>query len=104
LSGEIDVVTEAMRRHAADLDDIAASGCAAVRAGEDVTTQGEAFGRMCAFLGRSLRPVQMAGTATTALAVASVHATATQVRAVAAAFDEVDEAVAEAADRLRGAR
>lgn len=104
MSGEIDVVTEAMRRHAADLDDIAASGCAAVRAGVDVTTQGEAFGLMCAFIGRSLRPVQDAGIASTTLAVGSVRATAAQVRAVAAAFDEVDAVVAVAADRLRGDR
>lgn len=104
MSGEIDLVTGAMRRHADELDDIAASGRAAVRAAEDVTTADDAFGLMCAFLGPSLRPVQVTGIASTALAVGSVHATASQVRAVAAAFDEVDVAVAGAVDRLRGER
>jgi hypothetical protein len=103
MSGEIDLVTEAMRGHATDLDGIAGSGYDAVLAGEHVTTRGEAFGLMCAFIGRSLRPVQVAGIASTGLAISRVGATATQVREVAALFDEVDDVVASALDLFRGA-
>jgi hypothetical protein len=103
MSGEIDVVTEAMRKHAGDLDGIAATGYEAVQAGQGVSTSGDAYGLMCSFIGAALQPVQAAGIASTGLAVASIGATAMQVRAVAAVFDEVDDVVASAMNRFRGA-
>ncbi|MCW2792166.1 MAG: hypothetical protein JWO76_1264 [Nocardioides sp.] len=102
MSGEIDVVTDAMRSHAGRLDQIASHGYEGVQAGQGITASGDAFGIMCSFIGAALQPVAQAGVATTAVAVGSIGATATQVRAVAKIFDEVDEVVEGAMNRFRG--
>lgn len=99
---DIHVVTEAMRQHAGDLDGLAASAYQGVEAGRGITTSGNAYGLLCSFIGGAMVPAQATGIASTALAVASLGATATQVRAVAAIFDEVDDVVATAMDRFKG--
>ncbi|GAB3769281.1 hypothetical protein FB382_002502 [Nocardioides ginsengisegetis] len=102
MSGEIAVVTDAMRRHAGDLDRLASWTYQGVEAGRTVSTPGDAYGVLCSFIGAAMVPAQATGIASTALAVASLGATAAQLRAVAEVFDEVDDVVGSAMNRFRG--
>lgn len=96
----IDVDTDALRAHAAELDRIAASGQEAVDAGRHVAVQGEAFGRICAFIGAALGPVQAAGVAAAREATYAVEATGDGVRGTAAGFDLAERVVVDGLDRI----
>lgn len=102
MSGVLQVSTDALRRHARDVEGLADSAREGVRAGAQVSLSGQAFGRMCAFVGAAIAPVQATGVASTAAAVGSLSATAAAVRASADVLDQVDDAVTDALDRLRG--
>lgn len=102
MSGGVEVATDAMRRHAAEVEGLAASAYDGVQAGRYLLVSGDAFGVLCSFLGAALAPVQATGVATTSLAVGSLGATAGQLRATAAVLDEVDDVVAGALHRWRG--
>ncbi|MEV7428570.1 MULTISPECIES: type VII secretion target [unclassified Nocardioides] len=101
-SGEIKVVTEAMRSHAGQVEQLAVSAYDGVQAGRDMALDGSAFGVLCSFIGGALAPAQATGIAATGAAVGSLGATALQVRAVAKVFEEVDDVVGSAMDRFRG--
>ena len=69
MSGVVEVGTDAMRRHAGEVEALAGAAYDGVLAGRHLAVSGEAFGRLCAFLGAALAPVQEAGVAGTSLAV-----------------------------------
>lgn len=98
----IDVVVEEMRDHSRKLDSIAQSGQEAVSAGQEVTTNGDAYGVICSFIGASLLPVQGSGVAVTMAATASVSALAEGVRATATVFESADGVVSDAFKWLKG--
>jgi hypothetical protein len=102
VSGQIDVVTEAMRSHAGKLDALASDAVQGVEAGKHVLTNGDAYGKLCSFIGGAMVPAQLGGIANAALTVASLKATAVQVRSVAATFDKVDEIVNDAMKAFEG--
>lgn len=96
----LDVDTDALRAHAAELDRIAASGKEAVDAGRHVAVQGEAFGRICAFIGAALAPVQAAGVEAAREATAAVEVTGYGVRGAAGGFDLAESVVVDGLARL----
>ena len=95
MSGEIDIVVDQMNTHASKLDDVASSGQEGVDAGESVTTNGDAYGVMCQFIGAALLPVQTAGIVNSRAAVTSLTGTANAVRTVAKTIETTDELVSE---------
>lgn len=100
MGDEFHVDTDAMRRHASHLEELGHSAAQATQAAGHVTCEGSAFGVLCSFIGVALKPVEDAGVAAAALAQGSVAATAESVRGMAAAYDEVDEMVAEGMKKL----
>ncbi|GGU24394.1 type VII secretion target [Nocardioides albus] len=96
MSDNIDVVVDDMRKHASQLDEIAGDAYAAVQAGSTITTSGDAYGILCSFIGAAMVPVQTAGIAAAAGAVASIGATAGQLRVAAKVIEEADELVGSA--------
>ncbi|GAB2881189.1 type VII secretion target [Nocardioides pacificus] len=97
----LDVDTDVLRAHAAELDRIAESAREAVDAGRHVAVQGDAFGRICAFIGTALAPVQVAGVAAAREATAAVEVTGHGVRGVAGGFDLAERVVVDGLARLR---
>lgn len=93
MSDNIDVVIDDMRKHAGQLDEIAGDAYEAVQAGGTITTSGDAYGVLCSFIGAAMLPVQTAGIAAAAGTVASIGATAGQLRVAAKVIEEADELV-----------
>ncbi len=102
MSDVVEVGTDAMRRHAGEVEALAGAAYDGVQAGRHLAVSGEAFGRLCGFLGAALAPVQAAGVTGTSLAVGSLGATATQLRATARIIDEVDRLVVRAMPEAPG--
>lgn len=102
MSAGLEVGTDALRRHAAEVEALADSAGVGVDAARRLTLTGPAFGRLCSFVGGALAPVQEAGVTSTSLAVGSLGATAASLRAAALVIDEVDEVVADTMHRIRG--
>lgn len=96
MSNNVDVVIDDMRKHASQLDEIAGDAHSAVKAGSTITTSGDAYGILCSFIGAAMAPVQTAGIAASAGAVASIGATAGQLRVAAKVIESADELVGSA--------
>lgn len=97
-----DVDVAGMRAHAGVLDGVSQAGADATEAANTVTCNGEAFGILCSFVGAALLPVQTAGYLQAKLAQESIKGTANGVRAMADAYELVDEAVGKAMKALGG--
>lgn len=98
----LDVDSAALRTHAEELDRIAEAGREAVDAGRHVAVQGEAFGRICAFIGAALAPVQAAGVVAAGEATAAVEVTGLSLRGAAGGFDAAESMVVDALAGLAG--
>ncbi|MBC9735023.1 type VII secretion target [Nocardioides marmotae] len=101
-SEEIKVVTESMRTHAGQVEQLAVSAYEGVQVGGDMALDGEAFGVLCGFIGTALVPAQLTGVSATGAAVGSLAATGLQVRAAAKIFEEADEVIASVMDKFKG--
>ncbi|MFN2479090.1 MAG: type VII secretion target [Pseudonocardiaceae bacterium] len=102
MGDQYEVLTEALREHAKKVDRISDKLAEAVDAAREMSLPTDAYGSYCQTLPMMLNPLQSLGATTLDGSAERLRSTATDIRATAVDYADIDDANAMALYRTRG--